>query len=69
MDKMEMILILSNMTVGEHKQMSKALRVLLAVGIDQFTALDIICRGIKDKQTRLSEERYNRGMNNLSKVK
>jgi hypothetical protein len=53
MDMPEMLIVLSNMTVSEHKQMTKALRVLLAVGIDQFNALDIICRGIKDKKNRM----------------
>jgi hypothetical protein len=50
MDYMGMLITISSLTVSEYKQMTKALRVLLAVGMDRASALDIILRGIENKK-------------------
>ena len=40
--------------------MQKAMRILLNVGIDQFTALQILCEAMKKKKENLAERRsYN----------
>jgi len=52
MDNNEMILELSNHTIAEHKAMQKALKVLLYVGIDQFSALSFILRAMRDKKMK-----------------
>lgn len=51
----EMIIVLSNLTTAEHKAMQKALRVLMSVGIDQISALDTICIGLKNRKLRQTE--------------
>lgn len=57
MDNMEMILELSNMAVGEHKQMSKVLRLIMSVGIDQFTALSIILPAMRLKRVNKKNDK------------
>lgn len=57
MTQTEMLYILSNMRLSEFKAMTKALRCLMACGIQQLTALEIICNGFKDKQMRQAQEK------------
>lgn len=52
----EQLIILSNMTASKHKQFKKALRVLLVIGIDQFTAIELILTGVK----RIQESEFDR---------
>lgn len=52
----EQLIILSNMTASKHKQFKKALRTLLVIGIDQFTAIELILTGVK----RVQESEFDR---------
>jgi hypothetical protein len=52
MDIHEQLVILSNLTQSEYRKMQKALRVIMSIGIDQFTALEMILVGIKNKQVQ-----------------
>jgi len=62
----EMLLIISNSTIAEFKAMQKAMRILLNVGIDQFTALQILCEAMKKKKENLAERRsYNQEISHV----
>ena len=60
MNQTEMLYILSNMKLSEHKVMQKALRLLMSVGIDQLNALSIILDGMKQKHERNEQFRIAR---------
>jgi hypothetical protein len=66
MNESDMVLTLSNMTASQHKKMQKALRVLLAVGINQFDALSMIVPGVKAQQEIEDQRKYER---HISRVK
>lgn len=51
----EMVLMLCGLNRLERKRMNAALRILMSVEIDQFTALEMILVGIKNQQARNRE--------------
>jgi len=58
MNHFDMLLTISNLTVADFKRMQKALRLLLSIGLMQDTALDLILRGLKDKQVERDKNKH-----------
>lgn len=50
MSPAEMLILMSLLTVGEFKNMQKAMRVLMGVGIDQLSALEMVCPALRNKR-------------------
>ena len=55
MNESEQLITITNMTLGEFRKFQKALRLLMSLGIMQWTATAMLCEALKAKKEYRSQ--------------